>query len=338
MTTPQFQITAKLRTFLLGVAMFAGVGSILGVLADKASLAELIDGVLLGAMIGFSIMAFEVFILPAGGRRFARQLSIAGHYLLRLAVWSFVIIGIVTSIGPPIDDPEWSLSIIISLMLSLVAVTFMTVERLIGHDRFLNLLSGRYHRPRQETVVFLLIDLKGATGIAEKIGDVGFFKMLDRFISDASEPIRAFDGDIYKFVGDEIIAYWRVAEPNSQPPSLACWQAIKAKLEALQDRYLRDFGVYPEIHGALHAGQVTVGQIGDYRREIAMLGDPLNTAKRLLELSREHPFELFLSDAAMAIIDDDQSGTIQPLGDVTLRGREGAIRTFGLPGRQVERA
>ena len=152
------------------------------------------------------------------------------------------------------------------------------------------------------------------------------------FISDASEPIRAFGGEIYKFVGDEIIAYWRVGETDRRPPCLACWRAIRAKLCTLQDVYLNEFGVHPEIHGSLHAGRVIIGQIGDYRREIAMLGDPLNTAARLLELSREHPHELFLSEAALAVLDGDTPSTIQPLGNVTLRGREGEIAVSGLPG------
>lgn len=331
MTSPPLQITTKVRTFLLGVAMFAGVGSILGVLADQPTIEEMVDGMFTGALIGCSIMAFEIVILPTAPMRFAHRLSVTGHFLLRLAVWSVVIIGIVTSIGPPMDDPEWRLSISISLLLSLVAVTFMTVERLIGHETFLNLLTGRYHRPRRETVIFLLIDLKGSTAIAERIGDERFFEMLDRFISDASEPIRSFGGDIYKFVGDEIIAYWHVDETDQAPPCLACWQAIKTKLDRLRDDYLGEFGARPEIHGALHAGPVIIGQVGDYRREIAMLGDPLNTAARLLELSREHPHELFLSAAALAIVDDDP-GTIQHLGNMTLRGREDAITVSGLPG------
>ncbi|MEM9440389.1 MAG: adenylate/guanylate cyclase domain-containing protein [Pseudomonadota bacterium] len=330
MTSLQLQITTKARTFFLGAAMFAGIGSILGVLADKATIEEMVDGMLTGAMIGCSIMAFEIFILPARPMRFVRRLGVSGHFLLRLAAWSFVIVGIVASIGPPTDDPEWRLSVTISFLLSLVAVTFMTVERLIGHETFLNLLSGRYHQPRQDTVIFLLIDLKGTTAIAERIGDRRFFEMVDRFISDTSEPIRAFGGDIYKFVGDEIIAYWHVNQTARPPHCLACWRAIRTKLNTLRDDYLSDFGVYPEIHGALHAGPVMIGQVGDYRREIAMIGDPLNTASRLLELTRGHQHELILSEAALAMVNDDRE-TIKPMGSVTLRGREGAIAVSGLP-------
>ena len=50
----------------------------------------------------------------------------------------------------------------------------------------LNCITGHYHRPRPEQRVFLFIDIEGSTTLAERLGDLAFHRLVDRFVIDLS--------------------------------------------------------------------------------------------------------------------------------------------------------
>jgi class 3 adenylate cyclase len=51
--------------------------------------------------------------------------------------------------------------------------------------------------------------------------------------------------------------------------------------------YRREFGVVPDFRAGLHCGPVAVGELGSLRREIALIGDTMNTTARILEACRD---------------------------------------------------
>ena len=52
--------------------------------------------------------------------------------------------------------------------------------------------------------------MRSSTAIAERLGELGFLNLLNRFIVDLSLAIAEAGGEIHKYVGDEIIATWRL--------------------------------------------------------------------------------------------------------------------------------
>ena len=56
----------------------------------------------------------------------------------------------------------------------------------------------------------MFLDLKGSTAIAEKIGNQQFFKLLSDFYSDITDMILQTKGEIYQYVGDEVIVSWTI--------------------------------------------------------------------------------------------------------------------------------
>jgi len=81
----------------------------------------------------------------------------------------------------------------------------MQINRLIGGRIFLSFFTGRYHKPIEEDRIFMFLDLKSSTAIAEKIGHINFHKFINDFLFTISEAIISNRGEIYKYVGDEII-------------------------------------------------------------------------------------------------------------------------------------
>src|SRR5262249_48301139 len=79
-------------------------------------------------------------------------------------------------------------------------------NKLLGQNVLLSFISGRYYRPRLEERVLLFIDMEGSTGLAERLGPLAFHRLLNRFVTDLTDPIVAARGEIYSYVGDELIA------------------------------------------------------------------------------------------------------------------------------------
>jgi class 3 adenylate cyclase len=75
------------------------------------------------------------------------------------------------------------------------------------------------------TVMFC--DMKGFTGLSEGMTPQGLVKVMNRYLSTMSEPIRAQQGIIDKYIGDAIMAYWGPPFTNETGEArLACLAAI----------------------------------------------------------------------------------------------------------------
>jgi adenylate cyclase len=93
-------------------------------------------------------------------------------------------------------------------------------------------------------------------------------------------------GEIYRYVGNEIIVTWPLAKGARDAAAIACLFAIEDALSRGRAEYRRSFGAEPRLRCALHAGPLIVGEMGDIKREIVMLGDTMNTAARIEEACR----------------------------------------------------
>ena len=114
--------------------------------------------------------------------------------------------------------------------------------------------------------------MKNSTAAAERLGEVAFHRLLDRLIGDLSGPIVLHKGEIHKYVGDEMIATWPEAEGLEARCLRACFDAIAARCGA---RSVLRARIRPavEVRAALHCGPVVVGEMGSFKKEIALPGD-----------------------------------------------------------------
>ena len=151
----------------------------------------------------------------------------------------------------------------------------------------INFITGRYHTPRLESRVFLLLDMEGSTGLAERLGPLAFHRLLNRFVLDLTEPIVAARGEIHRYVGDELIATWKLEEGVADGRCVAaCFAAIDQLARRAPD-YRREFGAAVTVRAGLHCGPVVTGEMGSVKREIVFLGDTVNTAARIQDLCRQ---------------------------------------------------
>jgi adenylate cyclase len=217
------------------------------------------------------------------------------------------------------------------LGLSLLSLTFLLeVRRKVGPGNLMALLTGRYHRPREETRVFLFLDLKGSTAIAEELGHRRYSQFIRHCFQDLTESVLLYQAQIYQFVGDEVVLTWPGKDPEAEKKSLGMFFAFQRRLMGRKEWYETHFGVAPEFRGGVEEGMVTATEVGDIKREIAFHGDALNTAARLLELCREYDCPVLVSERINKVIEREQDWSTRLKGEITLRGKGGPLAVYGV--------
>jgi len=206
---------------------------------------------------------------------------------------------------------------------------------LVGTRNFGRLVTGRYRRPRELDAVFMFVDLRGSTGIAERLGHERYSAFLRDFFTDISEPIHRARGEVYQYVGDEVVVVW----PGRREAGrwLQCFEGMRSAVEAERATYEARYGTAPEFKAGVHAGPVVVSEVGTLQRAHVYHGDVLNTAARLQAKCDEAGFDLLVSEAGIEYLSPTQREGFSPVGAVTLKGRSGPVPVLGLRTTKADR-
>ena len=217
-------------------------------------------------------------------------------------------------------------------IMSLLVNAVIEVGQLLGFGVLRDLLTGRYHRPRHEERVFLLIDMKNSTAAAERLDDFAYHGLLNVFFRDVTDAALDHGAGIHKYVGDEAILTWRAQDALEQARCVLCAFAVRRRIVSRAGTYQERFGMVPEYRAALHVGQVVAGEMGDLKREIAFVGDTLNTAARLLAAGRELGRDIVASTTLLDRLALPEGLAREPLDPIALRGKERAVPLAALHG------
>src|SRR5580658_5368298 len=299
-------------------------------------------GLMTGAVIAGILSSLQVFILtgplgaPYRGAPFPVHVAIkTGAYLivilfgLALGAWVF---------PAPGEAGIERRDVLFSLVISFVFAFMYEVNSLLGQNVLTNFIIGRYHKPRLESRVFLFIDMEGSTGLAERLGPLAFHRLLNRFVLDLTQPIVAARGEIHRYIGDELIATWKLKEGTADGRCVAaCFAAIDQLARHAPD-YRREFGAAVTVRAGLHCGPVVTGEMGTVRKEIVFLGDTVNTAARIQELCRETGDRVLASADLIDRLEPLAGIAKRSLGDLRLRGKGADLALYALTKAAASRA
>ena len=198
----------------------------------------------------------------------------------------------------------------------------LDVDEKYGVGVLRNLIMGKYHHPREEERIFMFLDMKGSTTIAEKIGHIQFFELLNDFFRDITDPILFSNGNIYQYIGDEVVIFWKMKRGIKNANCIRCYYNIREAISYKKDYYLANYGVMPEFKAGLHCGKVTIGEIGVLKRDIVFSGDVLNTTARIQSLCNEYGVKILASKLLLDKIPlPPDSIETRKIGDISLKGK-----------------
>jgi adenylate cyclase len=215
-------------------------------------------------------------------------------------------------------------------MASIIIVSqfYMEVSENIGQGVLANFFTGKYHAPAEEERIYMFLDMKSSTTIAESLGHVKYFEMLWEYYSDLSDPIIDHSGEIYQYVGDEVVVSWKLKNGLDKNNCIHCFFAMKAVMGKQTGKYKEKFGLLPEFKAGFHLGKVTTGEIGVIKKEIIFTGDVLNTTARIQGLCNIYKVDILISDDLRKKLTPDAQFQIDSLGENELRGRDEKMELF----------
>jgi len=193
---------------------------------------------------------------------------------------------------------------------------------------FLDIFFGKYVHPRIEKRIVMFIDLKDSTPIAEKLGTKDYFKFIRDFIYFISTALIEYGGRIYQYVGDEVVVSWPYNTRNTKRCMDSLIEARKL-LQQNSQRFRRKYGVVPEFRVGIHAGEVTVGEIGVIKKDLAMSGDTMNTTARIRSACSELNQKFIVSKDFIDALNLKEWQS-ESLGSVDLKGKSTGVELFAL--------
>jgi adenylate cyclase len=316
-------------------------GALAGALYSEIRYRSPVTGAAVGAVMAASFVGLERIVLRRNAGGLVRPLPFLAYFGLRSALYLCVIVATIAAVGELAAGDSSQIAgsdVVFSLALVIAANLFVSVNDLLGPGVLFAFAAGRYYRPRIEERALLFIDMRASTAIAERLGELRFLDLLNRFVADVSLAIAEAGGDIHKYVGDEVIATWRLSPGMNEPACVrACFAAL-ARIRAEAQAYERVFGLVPDFRAGLHCGQVAVGELGTMKKEIALIGDTMNATARIQDACRSTDNRVLASAALLERIEALPSGVLRrPLGELALRGKERPIELHVLEAKTEAR-
>ena len=223
----------------------------------------------------------------------------------------------------------WSIEFFLAIGI-LSSLFYFEVSDYLGFGVLMNFVSGKYHSPIEEDRVFMFLDMKSSTGIAEKLGHRKYFELLQMYYTDLTDPIINCNGEIYKYVGDEIIVSWKLENGVKNNNCLRCFFQMKEAMESHAEKYKGQFGLVPTFKAGMHHGQVTSGEIGVIKKAITFSGDVLNTTARIQGLCNSKNVDILISGTLANKLKLTPDIVLSALGQSQLRGRNEKIELYTL--------
>ncbi len=101
----------------------------------------------------------------------------------------------------------------IQLLFSLfVSLFYFEISENLGQHVLLNFFTAKYHKPLVEERIFMFVDMKDSTTLAEQLGHEQYFKLLRNYYQSFSDAIIKNRGEVYQYVGDEIVVTWTLTK------------------------------------------------------------------------------------------------------------------------------
>jgi adenylate cyclase len=186
--------------------------------------------------------------------------------------------------------------------------------------------QGRLHPGEERYVVSMFVDMRGSTQIAADLLPFDTVFLVNRFLTAVSQAVTQAGGQVNQYLGDGLLALFGV---DTSPPT-ACRQALRAAAMVAENvgRLNRQFGEAGrdaiKFGIGINGGEVIVGDIG-YGENIAFtaLGDAVNIAARLQDMTKELACQLVVSDEVFgtAGLSDDAP----PPRPIAVRGRAAPV-------------
>lgn len=181
------------------------------------------------------------------------------------------------------------------VVVTTIALLVVQLEELMGRRMFVGILFGRYERPVTQERVVLTMDLVGSSALAERLGDLLYFRFLNRTYALMTDAVLRNEAEIYKYVGDEVIFTWPMDVGLRHENCMDLYFDIAERMAAHAAELEQEFGHVPMYRAAVHGGPVITARVGHIKRSIELSGDVMNSVSRMVDVAKAMKIGLLAS-------------------------------------------
>lgn len=181
---------------------------------------------------------------------------------------------------------------------------------------------------RNAELSVLFADIRGFTALSEGMPAQDLARMMNEFFTAMAAVVREQRGTLDKYLGDAVMAFWGapVADLRHANHAVAAGLAMQARLASLNETLPLRGWPRLAIGIGINTGDMTVGDMGSSdRRAYTVLGDAVNLAARLVDLTAYYGVGMVIGEATQRAL---RGVACRQLDRVTVQGRASAVTLY----------
>nr|WP_297916360.1 adenylate/guanylate cyclase domain-containing protein [uncultured Allomuricauda sp.] len=301
---------------------------------------HLLFHILLGFVLGFLYGTVEFL----SDKYLTKSLSLGKQLILKIVVDLVITVGILKlvaldsfinkfhySTSSVTFDERFEIILLFMVFCSCLVIFLIKVanER-FGKGVFAKILLGQYKTPKEEDRIFMFLDLKDSTTIAEILGHLKYSLFIQDCFYDLNTVVSKFEAEIYQYVGDEVVLTWPYAKGITNNNCVALFFEFQQCQLSRGNYYQRNYGIYPRFKAGVHGGALMIAQVGFVKKQLAFHGDVINTSARIQKQCNNYNVPLLVSEKLIKDLKIPEHLKSTCLGDVLLKGKEKQVKVYSL--------
>ena len=206
---------------------------------------------------------------------------------------------------------------------------FKQVDKKFGPGNLMRMLKGEFYEPKEDHRIFMFLDLRSSTSIAEQLGHLRYSRLIQDCFADLEVVVR-YHAEIYQYVGDEVVLTWESEKGLENDNSIHAFFAFRDQIQSRAAYYIKEYGVVPEFKAGINIGVITVAEVGEIKREIAYHGDTINTAARIQSKCNEYGELLLISERLEKKLPMKNGFQSHYVGEAVLKGKSKAVDIYSV--------
>ena len=219
-------------------------------------------------------------------------------------------------------------AVLFMIIIEIIVDVLVTVRRNLGKHYFRKFIRNSYFVPKEEQRVFIFTDLKNSTQLVEELGGAVFSSFIQDCFQDFSDLALDHGGEIYQFVGDEVVTTWKIDKYFQYENCIDLHFNFIKRLQARSDYYFDKYGSVPEFRSSIHSGKVSAALVGKYKTEIAYHGGVLNLCSRMQSVCRDYNTNMIISSDFYWQLGVNSEYEYVPITNMELKGISGKQIVF----------
>ncbi|MCI7534422.1 MAG: adenylate/guanylate cyclase domain-containing protein [Treponema porcinum] len=210
--------------------------------------------------------------------------------------------------------------------LSIEINNIVTIVRgILPYISFHTLQNADRNNSRTRELCFLFTDIRGFTTLCEGRSPTDVINILDRYLGIETKIILANGGDVDKYVGDEMMAFF--SGPDKEINACKAAMEIRKAMRKEQEKDQKE-GTQPISMGiGINSGTVVFGPVGSStRKDFTSIGDTVNLAARLEGANKEYGSKTIISEAVFEHLHN--TFICRELDYITVKGKTEPVRIY----------